>query len=128
MGARSDSSKKKEEGMTAIGLRTRLDALIERRHALVSGGAHTYSKGDDQFPANAPAAIVRGSGARVVGSDGIEYVDWCMGLRSVLLGHCFPAVQDAVRVQMDEGTNFGRPHPVEFDLADLLTTKLPNAE
>ena len=29
-------------------------------HALIPGGAHTYSKGDDQFPINAPVAIDRG--------------------------------------------------------------------
>ncbi|MDO8463223.1 MAG: glutamate-1-semialdehyde 2,1-aminomutase [bacterium] len=105
-----------------------LDALLARRHDLIPGGAHTNSKGDDQFSANAPAAIVRGNGARVIGSDGVEYVDWCMGLRSVLLGHCYPAVQEAVRAQMDMGTNFGRPHVVEFELADLLTAKLPHAD
>ena len=30
---------------------------------LIPGGAHTYSKGDDQFPENAPAAISHGKGA-----------------------------------------------------------------
>jgi len=25
-------------------------------HDLIPGGAHTYSKGDDQFPSNAPTA------------------------------------------------------------------------
>ena len=33
-------------------------------HDLIPGGAHTYSKGDDQFPQLAPAAIVKGAGAR----------------------------------------------------------------
>ena len=28
-------------------------------HDLIPGGAHTYSKGDDQFPQNAPGAIAR---------------------------------------------------------------------
>jgi len=31
-------------------------------HDLIPGGAHTYSKGDDQFPFNAPAAKVQGYG------------------------------------------------------------------
>lgn len=105
-----------------------LDSLIARRHELIPGGAHTYSKGDDQFPGNAPAAIMKGSGAYVTGSDGKEYIDWCMGLRAVLLGHCYPTVQEAVRAQMDEGTNFGRPHYMEFVLADLLVSKLPHVQ
>ena len=34
-------------------------------HDLIPGGAHTYSKGDDQFPENVPAAISHGKGAYV---------------------------------------------------------------
>ena len=41
-------------------------------HDYIPGGAHTYSKGDDQFPLNAPAAIVRGKGAHVWDLDGNE--------------------------------------------------------
>ena len=29
--------------------------LKEKIHSLIPGGAHTYSRGDDQFPENAPA-------------------------------------------------------------------------
>ena len=32
-------------------------------HKLIPGGAHTYSKGDDQFPLFSPAAISHGKGA-----------------------------------------------------------------
>mgnify|MGYP001590612144 CR=1 FL=1 len=102
--------------------------LVRRRHDLIPGGAHTYSKGDDQFPANAPKVILRGKGAYVWSEDGKKYLDWCMGLRSVSLGHCYPAVNVAVAKQMKEGTNFGRPHISEFQLADLLIKTLPNAQ
>ncbi|MCR4256732.1 MAG: glutamate-1-semialdehyde 2,1-aminomutase, partial [Candidatus Uhrbacteria bacterium] len=59
--------------------------LLSKRHALIPGAAHTYSKGDDQFPAVAPLAILRGKGAYVWGVDDVQYLDWCMGLRSVSL-------------------------------------------
>lgn len=32
----------------------------ERLHKVIPGGAHTYSRGDDQFPANAPQILERG--------------------------------------------------------------------
>lgn len=102
--------------------------LISRRHDLIPGGAHTYSKGDDQFPANAPKVILRGKGCYVIGDNGKKYLDWCMGLRSVSLGHCYGAVDKAVLKQMKEGTNFGRPHISELKLADLLVKTLKNAE
>ncbi|MEK7116318.1 MAG: aminotransferase class III-fold pyridoxal phosphate-dependent enzyme, partial [Patescibacteria group bacterium] len=106
----------------------KFDELIARRHELIPGGAHTYSKGDDQFPEVAPKAILRGKGAYVWGSDGKKYLDWCMGLRSVTLGHCHPEINRAVKKQMGQGTNFGRPHPIEYELADLLISTLPNVE
>lgn len=103
-------------------------SLIEKRHRLIPGGAHTYSKGDDQFPLNAPKVIMRGKGAYVWGEDGRKYLDWCMGLRSVSLGHVFGQVNRAVERQMKEGTNFGRPHIKEFELAQALISLVPCVE
>lgn len=105
-----------------------MNKLIKKRHDLIPGGAHTYSKGDDQFPANAPKVILRGEGAYVWGDDDKKYLDWCMGLRSVILGHCSPRVNQAVMKQMKEGTNFGRPHISEYQLADLLIKTLPSTQ
>ena len=50
------------------------EALRERAHALIPGGAHTYAKGDDQYPVGAPPFIARGRGCRVWDLDGREYV------------------------------------------------------
>ena len=106
----------------------RLKQLIRKRHTLIPGGAHTYSKGDDQFPEIAPKAILKGKGAYVWADDGKKYLDWCMGLRSVSLGHAYEPVNAAVRKQIALGTNFGRPATVEFELADLFVKTLPNAD
>ena len=61
-----------------------LDARL--RH-VVPGGAHTYAKGDDQFPEGLAPVLVRGRGCRVVDVDGNEYIEYGMGLRAVVLGH-----------------------------------------
>ena len=42
---------------------TDFEALRARLHRAIPGGAHTYSRGDDQFPAIAPPLFVRGKGA-----------------------------------------------------------------
>jgi glutamate-1-semialdehyde 2,1-aminomutase len=85
---------------------------------LVPGGCHTYSKGPDQFPANAPQAIVKGRGARVLGDDGRWYVDWGMGLTAVSLGHGHPEVCQAVSAAIADGTNFIRPAVLEAVAAE----------
>lgn len=84
---------------------------------LVPGGAHTYAKGPDQYPADCAPIIARGSGAHVWDVDGNEYVEFGSGLRSVILGHAHPAVIEAVAATLAEGTNFVRPSLLELQAA-----------
>jgi glutamate-1-semialdehyde 2,1-aminomutase len=89
-------------------------------HDLIPGGGHTYSKGDDQFPVNAPAAITHGKGAHVWDLDGNEYVDCGMGLTSVCIGHGYEPVARAVCEAASRGTNFMRPAALELEAAKLF--------
>jgi glutamate-1-semialdehyde 2,1-aminomutase len=106
----------------------RAEEMRRRAHRAIPAGAHTYSKGDDQFPELAPAMIESGSGSHVVDVDGNRFLDWGMGLRSVILGHAYPRVTDAVVDQVRRGTNFTRPSPVELELAEQLIDLIPCAE
>jgi glutamate-1-semialdehyde 2,1-aminomutase len=103
-------------------------ALQEKAHGLIPGGSHTYSKGDDQFPEQAPAFIVRGKGCHVWDVDGNEFIEYGMGLRAVTLGHAFEPVVEAARRQMLLGCNFTRPARIEVDYAEDLLRVLPNAD
>ena len=103
-------------------------ALASRARELIPGGAHTYSKGADQFPFNSPGFIERADGCRVVDVDGNEYIDWGMGLRSVALGYSYPRVIEAVEHEIAKGPNFLLPSPVEVELAEVLTRLIPSAE
>lgn len=97
-------------------------------HQLIPGGAHTYSKGDDQFPANAPGYLERGEGAWVWDREGQRYLDWTMGLRSMTLGYAYGSVDDAAIAQIRLGSNFGRPSWIETELAQDLVDLIPSAE
>jgi glutamate-1-semialdehyde 2,1-aminomutase len=103
-------------------------SLSRRAHRAIPAGCHTYSKGDDQFPLNAPAFIVSGRGALVRDPDGNEFLDWGMGLRSVILGHAYPRVVEAVVAELEHGSNFTRPSPLETLLAEDLIDLIPCAE
>lgn len=89
-------------------------------HNLIPGGAHTYSKGDDQFPLNAPATITHGKGAHVWDWDGNEFIDCSMGLTSVCIGHGYEPVAQAVCEAAFQGTNFQRPALIELEAAKLF--------
>lgn len=100
----------------------------DKASSLIPGGAHTYSKGNDQFPELSPNFIVKGKGAIVEDIDGNEFIDWGMGLRSVCLGHAYEPVLDAVREQLQYGVNFTRPSPIEYEVAHLISNIIPCAE
>jgi acetylornithine/N-succinyldiaminopimelate aminotransferase len=46
-----------------------------------------------------PAAMVEGSGCRLVDADGREYLDFLSGIAVCILGHCHPAVTSAITEQ-----------------------------
>jgi glutamate-1-semialdehyde aminotransferase len=100
-------------------------AYRARVHDVIPGGAHTYSKGDDQFPELAPAAITHGLGAYVWDVDGNRYLDCSMGLTSVSLGHAYPAVLDRVRAELERGVNFQRPSVLELETAEAFLDLVP---
>ncbi len=102
--------------------------LRERAHALIPGGAHTYAKGDDQFPSCAPAFVTSGRGCRVRDIEGNEYIEYGMGLRAVTLGHAYPEVVAAAHRHMLNGTNFTRPATVEVECAEAFLELVPRAD
>ncbi|MGR3319973.1 MAG: glutamate-1-semialdehyde 2,1-aminomutase [Candidatus Anammoxibacter sp.] len=108
--------------------KTNYDELARKARQLIPGGAHTYSKGGDQFPSSAPKLIARGEGCYCYDVDGRKYIDWGVGLGSVILGHCYPRIIDAVTEQLKLGSNFLRPTPIELELAELLIDIIPSAE
>ncbi|MBT8097915.1 MAG: glutamate-1-semialdehyde 2,1-aminomutase, partial [Woeseia sp.] len=99
-----------------------------RSHALIPGGAHTYAKGDDQFPELSPGFIARGKGCHVWDVDGNEYIEYGMGCRAVALGHAFEPVIKAVQKELPKGTNFSRPSPIEVRCAEDLLGMIEGAE
>jgi len=103
-------------------------ALQPRAHQLIPGGAHTYAKGDDQFPEQAPGFIVRGKGCHVWDVDGNEFIEYGMGLRAVTLGHAYEPVVEAAYRQMQLGANFTRPARIEVDLAEAVLEVIDGAE
>jgi len=102
--------------------------LQAKSHSIIPGGAHTYAKGDDEYPETAPAFIVRGEGCHVWDVDGNKFIEYGMGLRAVTLGHAFAAVVEAAQQQMRMGSNFTRPAKIEVEYAEELLQVLTNAD
>jgi glutamate-1-semialdehyde 2,1-aminomutase len=106
----------------------RSQALRQTSHRFIPGGAHTYAKGDDQYPEQAPGFLVRGKGCHVWDMDGNEFIEYGMGLRSVTLGHAYEPVVEAAYKQMRLGINFTRPSPLEVECAEKVSSLIDSAE
>lgn len=104
------------------------ESYSQRLHKVIPGGAHTYSRGDDQFPANAPSILERGEGAYVYSPDGNKYLDYGMGLRSVNIGYGNKEIADACYEEILKGNNLTRASLTELKAAELLCELIPSVD
>lgn len=100
----------------------------QRLLAAIPGGCHTYSRGFDQFPENAPDILDRGKGAYVWDMNDNRYIDYGMGLRSVTLGYADHRVNKAAYEQIQKGNGLTRASSVELEAAEKIIDLIPSAE
>ncbi|MDQ7949573.1 MAG: glutamate-1-semialdehyde 2,1-aminomutase, partial [Pedobacter sp.] len=99
-----------------------------RLRALIPGGAHTYSRGDDQYPSNAPAILDRGKGAYIWDPSGKKYLDYGMALRAVTLGYADEQVNAAAFREMEKGVNLTRATTLELEAAQTMVDLVKGAD
>ena len=98
----------------------------ERLHSVIPGGAHTYSRGDDQYPDNAPSILEKGKGAWVYDPEGNKYLDYGMGLRAVTLGYDYDEVSEAAIEEIKKGNNLTRASLTELKAAEKMVELFPH--
>jgi glutamate-1-semialdehyde 2,1-aminomutase len=92
----------------------------ERLLRVIPGGAHTYSRGFDQYPANAPPILSHGKGAYVFDPEGNRFLDYGMALRAVNVGYAEDEINAAAIRQIQNGNNLTRASLIELEAAELL--------
>lgn len=97
----------------------------ERLNKVIPGGAHTYSRGDDQYPGNAPQLFERGEGAYIYTPEGAKFLDYGMALRAVTLGYGRKEIADAAIHEIRNGNNLTRASLIELRAAELLVDLIP---
>lgn len=86
----------------------------------IPGGAHTYSRGYDQYPENAPQILARGKGCYVFDQDNRRLLDYGMALRAVNIGYAEDEIDAAAFRQIQNGNNLTRPSVIELEAAERL--------
>ena len=95
---------------------------------VIPGGAHTYSRGADQYPFNAPSILSGGKGSYIFDQNNKIYLDYGMGLRSVNIGYSEKEINNAAIKQINNGNNLTRPSLIELKAANLLTKIIKSAD
>jgi glutamate-1-semialdehyde 2,1-aminomutase len=113
-------------------------SLAERYDRAFPGSKERFGKSRGLFPTGVthdarmmqpfPVYVARASGSKKWDVDGHELIDYFVGHGSHLLGHCPPAVVDAVQQQMAKGTHPGSCHDLEIEWAELVRALIPSAE
>jgi len=101
---------------------------LEKLTKLIPGGAHTYSRGEDQYPSNAPKILDRGKGAYVWDAMGNKLLDYGMALRAVTLGYANERVNKAAFKEMGKGVNLTKPSIIELEAAEVMVDLIPFAD
>ena len=108
---------------------TESEAWYARAERVIPMGTQTMSKHPGQWVRGAhPLYLERGKGAHVWDVDGNEWVDYPMALGPVLLGYAEPAVDEAVRRQLDLGITFTLMHPLEVEVAGRIVAVCPGVD
>jgi glutamate-1-semialdehyde aminotransferase len=106
-------------------------ALWQEARSLLAYGNHhrvllrsLYRGEDGVFPRFA----VRAQGCEITDESGRTFIDWANAWGPVLLGYRHPAVEAAIRDQLEAGPTMSLMHPVELEVARALTEMVPCAE
>lgn len=98
---------------------------MERARELMPFGVAS-SKRATQRPT--PLVIDHAKGSRLYDIDGNEYIDYVAGGGPMLLGHQSEPVIEAVRKQLERGTQYALAHEGELELAERVCRLVPGAE
>lgn len=95
---------------------------------VIPGGAHTYSRGHDQYPENAPHIMSHGKGAYTYDEKGTKYLDYGMALRAVNIGYAEDEIDLAAFEQIKNGNNLTRASMIELQAAELLVDLIDSVD
>lgn len=94
----------------------------------IPGGAHTYSRGFDQFSINSPELFVKGKGVYLYDRFNNKFLDYGMALRAVNIGYSEKSINNAAIKQIFFGNNLTKVSQIELEASDLFLKTVKSAE
>lgn len=101
---------------------SRSDAAFRREQRVVPGGSMRHAS----WFAPHPPYAARGEGCWIVDLDNRRILDCANNFFSLIHGHAFPPIVQALTEAIGRGTAFGLPMEAEIALAETLAARNPN--
>jgi glutamate-1-semialdehyde 2,1-aminomutase len=106
---------------------TRSTDLFHQAQALIPGGVNSPVRAFKGVGGD-PIFFKQGKGAYLIDVDGNEYIDYVGSWGPLILGHCHPAVIEAVTTVLYSGMSFGAPTELEVQLAEKISFLMPSIQ
>ncbi|WP_329089034.1 MULTISPECIES: glutamate-1-semialdehyde 2,1-aminomutase [unclassified Streptosporangium] len=103
------------------------EALFARAREIVPGGVNSPVRAFGAV-GGTPRFMTSGQGPYIIDVDGNRYVDLVCSWGPMILGHRHPAVIEALREALRDGTSFGTATPGEVELAEEIVARVEPVE
>ena len=101
------------------------ELFFETKKYLVDGVSSSFHKAHNE---EYPICVTQGKGSHMYDVDGNDYIDYVAGFGPMILGYAPEAVNEAVRQQLEKGSQFSTPTEDLCKLSKKLTEIIPCAE
>lgn len=101
--------------------------LFEQAQTLIPGGVNSPVRAFKGVGGD-PVFFKQGKGAYLIDVDNKSYIDYVGSWGPLILGHCHPAVIEAVSQALHSGMSFGAPTELEVKLAQKIKSLMPLIE
>lgn len=101
--------------------------LFKKANTLIPGGVNSPVRAFKGVGGD-PIFFKKGQGAYLTDVDNHTYIDYVGSWGPLILGHCHPAVIEAVTKALHQGMSFGAPTELEILLAEKIISFMPNIQ
>ena len=109
--------------------RTKSMELWNRAEKVIMNGTQLYSKmASVGVKGVSPIYFTKAEGVYAWDLEGNKYIDYTMGIGPCFVGYNHPKVKEAIKKQLEIGTVFSLPNPIEVKAAETLVDIIPCAE
>ncbi len=105
----------------------RNNELFERARRVIPGGVNSPVRAF-RAVGGTPRFVQRAQGAYFWDANGQRHIDYIGSWGPMILGHCHPAVLEAVQKAAIDGFSFGAPTEREIELAEAILERVPSMD